>query len=221
MLRNAGTSFKNYTESYSRKLDLTKYRFSPPPCYFISSTNYGKKSVPFENLTTIRVWSNDLPGCDLTKRRHIPDDQTKPCIFMPKRLIPHRKKGSRTPLSHRLPTHDHQLGINYDSKLRNTAEHGWLLEVKRLYPVSWSKCRYGPTQGHILIHTLIQVILLHDSLCLHSHSKQIHVSTNFVPSSLSSSLSSRHRQNHLSLSRLAKQKNRNSIHAWAETTSSV
>ena len=71
---------------------------------------------------------------------------------------------------HRLPTHGHQLDISHYRKLQNAAEHGRLLGGERTVPsfmVQLPLRAAGPTQGHT-IHTLTQVVLLHDSICLSS-----------------------------------------------------
>ena len=114
------------------------------------------------------AWSYDLPLCDLTKQRHIPDDQTKTCTLMPERLIPHTTKGSLMPLHTQIAYA--RSPTRYQS-LQETTKHcrarmtTWGEATVPIFMVQMPLRTAAPTQG-LIIHTLTQVILLHDSLCL-------------------------------------------------------
>jgi hypothetical protein len=114
------------------------------------------------------VWSYGLPGCHLTKQRHIPDDQTKTCTLMPERPIPHRTKVSLMPLHTQIAYA--RSPIRYQP-LQEIAKHcrarmtTWGETTVPSFMVQMPLRAAGPTQGHI-IHTLTQIILLHDSPCL-------------------------------------------------------
>ena len=114
------------------------------------------------------VWSYDLPSCDLTKQRHIPDGQTKTCTLMPESLIPHRTKISLMALHTQIayarspPRYQPLQEIAKHCRARMTS---WSETTVPSFMVQVPLRAAGPTQGH-LIHTLTQVILLHDSPCL-------------------------------------------------------
>jgi hypothetical protein len=168
MLRNSGTSFKNYRVSQSRNWILrsinSRHRHVTLShqqitvrnlCHLKTARLYECEVTIFQDV----IWLNSVTFQTTKQKpaflcwnvwfhigRKITDDLITQITY------------ARSPTRHQ--------------KLQEPAKHcrarmtTWGETTVPSFMVQMPLRAVGPTQGHIIIHTLTQVILLHDSLCL-------------------------------------------------------